>query len=146
MAGGSHDGESKVATLLAIFKGLLVAPTSAKNSSSNAKVTQLLAPVARSGVESPDKKLKLKLSMTPPGCTSASKAKANKSSTEHTPLLRKRFFSDAGLSSSSPESNQKLFGFSKTLLKGESGFLFTLAVQMVRVSIGSKLCTPNEWL
>lgn len=124
MVEGSHDGESKVATLLAIFKGLLT-PKSAKNS--NAKVTQLLA---RAGVESPDKKL----SLMPPGRTSSSRAKAK--SSEHTPLLRKRFFSDAGLSSTASDSDsQKLFGFSKTLLKGESGFLFSLAVQMVRLPI-----------
>lgn len=124
MAEGSHDGESKVATLLAIFKGLLT-PKSAKNS--NAKVTQLLAPVARAGAESSDKKL----SLTLPGRTSFSRAKAK--SSEHTPLLRKRFFSDAGLSSTANDSDsQKLFGFSKMLLKGESGFLFSLAVQMVR--------------
>lgn len=112
--------ESKVTTLVAMFRGLL-APKST-NSSSNTKVMQLLAPVARAGVESPDKKL----SLTLPGTTS--RAKQRKSS-EHTPLLRKRFFSDAGPSTTS--DSQKLFGFSKTLLKGESGFLFSLAVQMV---------------
>lgn len=119
MAPHEHAGESKIATLAAIFRGLLPTAGRGPTATTSAKVTQLqhgspsILPVARSGIEPLDRKAAL-----------------SAKSSERTPLLlltRKPAQHQIG-------SSDLVFGFSKPLLRGEAGYLFPLAAQMVRLT------------
>lgn len=121
-----QTGESKLATLVALVRGLLASPSSAGSTAKTMR-SPSVAPAARAGIEPLIKPLDTR-----------------RASSEHTPLLpqRKRAPSLATSytitaavvdnSDDNDDSTATLHGFRKALLQSESRFLFSLAVQMVR--------------